>query len=106
QDQKRIFDIQYNSGRNPKPGGGAETAMEIGSIQMQMVRRGLEMKTLREEIARLEVALGVAGQSTAAPGKSAVRLGSNGGLFAGPSWTSCKWRDGPSAALHRGDRGR
>jgi len=69
QDQKRIFDIQYNSGRNPKPGGGAETAMEIGSIQMQMVRRGLEMKTLREEIARLEVALGVAGQSTAAPAK-------------------------------------
>jgi len=69
QDQKRIFDIQYNSGRNPKPGGGAETAMEIGSIQMQMVRRGLEMKTLREEIARLEVALGVAGQSAAAPAK-------------------------------------
>jgi len=69
QDQKRIFDIQYNSGRNPKPGGGAETAMEIGGIQMQMVRRGMEMKTLREEIARLEVALGVAGQSTAAPAK-------------------------------------
>ena len=69
QDQKRIFDIQYNSGRNPKPGGGGETAMEIGSIQMQMVRRGLEMKTLREEIARLEVALGVAGQSAAGPAK-------------------------------------
>jgi hypothetical protein len=69
QDQKRIFDIQYNSGRNPKPGGGAETAMEIGSIQMQMVRRGQEMKTLREEIARLEVALGVAGQSAAGPAK-------------------------------------
>jgi hypothetical protein len=69
QDQKRIFDIQYNSGRNPKPGGGAETAMEIGGIQMQMVRRGQEMKTLREEIARLEAALGVAGQSAAAPAK-------------------------------------
>ena len=69
QDQKRIFDIQYNSGRNPKPGGGGETAMEIGSIQMQMVRRGLEMKTLREEIARLEAALGLSGQSVTAPQK-------------------------------------
>jgi len=69
QDQKRIFDIQYNSGRNPKPGGGAETAMEIGGIQMQMVRRGMEMKTLREEIARLEAALGLAGQSAAVPAK-------------------------------------
>ena len=69
QDQKRIFDIQYNSGRNPKPGGGGETAMEIGSIQMQMVRRGLEMKTLREEIARLEAALGLSGQPVTAPQK-------------------------------------
>jgi len=69
QDQKRIFDIQYNSGRNPKPGGGGETAMEIGSIQMQMVRRRLEMKTLREEIARLEAALGLSGQSVTAPQK-------------------------------------
>ncbi|HSR82044.1 MAG TPA: caspase domain-containing protein [Hyphomicrobiaceae bacterium] len=69
QDQKRIFDIQYNAGRNPKPGGGGETAMEIGSIQMQMVRRGLEMKTLREEIARLEAALGLSGQSATAPQK-------------------------------------
>ena len=69
QDQKRIFDIQYNSGRNPKPGGGGETAMEIGSIQMQMVRRGLEMKTLRAEIVRLEAALGLSGQPVTAPQK-------------------------------------
>jgi Caspase domain len=69
QDQKRIFDIQYNAGRNPKPGGGGETAMEIGGIQMQMVRRGLEMKTLREEIVRLEAALGLSGQSATAPQK-------------------------------------
>ena len=69
QDQKRIFDIQYSSGRNPKPGGGGEIAMEIGSIQMQMVRRRLEMKTLREEIARLEAALGLSGQSVTAPQK-------------------------------------
>src|SRR5262245_47281594 len=67
QDQKRIFDIQYNSARNPKP--GAETAMEIGSIQMQMARRGLEMKTLREEITRLEAALGLSGRPPVAPAK-------------------------------------
>ena len=69
QDQKRIFDIQYNSARNPKPGSGAETAMEIGSIQMQIARRGQEMKSLREEIARLEAALGLAGVPAAAPAK-------------------------------------
>jgi hypothetical protein len=43
--------------------------MEIGNIQMQMVRRGLEMKTLREEIARLEGALGLSAQSVTAPAK-------------------------------------
>jgi len=69
QDQKKIFDIQYNSVRNPKPGSGAETAMEIGSIQMQIARRGQEMKTLRGEIARLEAALGLAGVPPTAPAK-------------------------------------
>jgi Caspase domain len=66
QDQKKIFDIQYSSSRNPAPGSGANTAMEIGGIQMQMARRGQEMKTLREQIAKLEADLGLA---TAAPGK-------------------------------------
>jgi len=67
QDQKKIFDIQYNSARNPKP--GAETAMEIGAIQIQMSRRGLEMKTLREEIGRLEGVLGLAGVGPTQPAK-------------------------------------
>ena len=31
QDQKKIFDIQYNSSRNTAPGAGANTAMEIGA---------------------------------------------------------------------------
>src|SRR5262249_17024120 len=35
QDQKRIFDIQYNSGRNPKPGGGAGEAVEEGRRPVQ-----------------------------------------------------------------------
>src|SRR5882724_4861247 len=42
QDQKKIFDIQYNSSRNPTPGSGANTSMEIGGIHMQMARRGQE----------------------------------------------------------------
>jgi hypothetical protein len=67
QDQKRIFDIQYSAQRHQKP--GAETAMEIGSIQIEMTRRGQEMKTLREEIARLEAALGLSAASPIAPGK-------------------------------------
>ena len=60
QDQKKIFDIQYNSSRNTAPGAGAETSMQIGGIQMQMARRGQEMKTLREQIAKLEADLGLA----------------------------------------------
>ena len=66
QDQKKIFDIQYNSSRNSAPGAGAETAMEIGGIQMQMARRGQEMKTLREQIAKLEAELGLAPPTPAA----------------------------------------
>jgi caspase domain-containing protein len=69
QDQKKIFDIQYNSSRNPAPGSGADTAMQIGSIQTQMARRGQEMKTLREQIAKLEADLGLAPQPAGAPAK-------------------------------------
>ena len=68
QDQKKIFDIQYNHAPIA-PGSGAETSMQIGGIQMQMARRGQEMKALREQIAKLEADLGLAGQSTATPGK-------------------------------------
>jgi hypothetical protein len=69
QDQKKIFDIQYSSSRNPAPGSGADTAMQIGGIQMQMVRRGQEMKTLREQIAKLEADLGLAQPAAGVPGK-------------------------------------
>ncbi len=58
-DQKRIFDTQYNYSRNPG-NSGANLSMEIGGIQMQMSRRGQEMKTLREQIAKLEGELGLA----------------------------------------------
>jgi uncharacterized caspase-like protein len=69
QDQKKIFDIQYNSSRNTAPGSGANTSMEIGAIQMQMARRGQEMKSLREQIAKLETDLGLASQPTGAAAK-------------------------------------
>ncbi len=59
-DQKRIFDMQYNSGRKPGAPTGSELSFEIGGVQMQMARRGQEMKRLREEITRLEGDLGLA----------------------------------------------
>jgi uncharacterized caspase-like protein len=69
QDQKKIFDIQYSSSRNPTPGSGANTSMEIGAIQMQMARRGQEMKSLREQITKLEMDLGLAPQPAGAAAK-------------------------------------
>jgi len=59
-DQKRIFEMQYSSGRKPGAPSGAELSMEIGAIQMQIGRRGVEMRSLREQIAKLEGELGLA----------------------------------------------
>jgi uncharacterized caspase-like protein len=59
-DQKRIFDMQYNSGRKPGAPSGAELSFEIGAIQMQIGRRSGEMKALREQITKLEGELGLA----------------------------------------------
>ncbi len=59
-DQKRIFDLQYSSGRKPGAPSGAELSMEIGAIQMQIGRRSVEMRSLREQIAKLEGELGLA----------------------------------------------
>ena len=47
--------------------------MQIGGIQMQMARRGQEMKTLREQIAKLEADLGLRNQRPARPASSSVR---------------------------------
>ena len=43
--------------------------MQIGGIQTQMARRGQEMKTLREQIAKLEADLGLAQPAAGAPSK-------------------------------------
>ena len=62
QDQKRIFQIQYDNSRRSDASSGSNLAMEIGSIQMQMARRGQEQRSLREQIGKLETELGVAPQ--------------------------------------------
>lgn len=66
QDQKLIFDTQYNQGRAGNAKSGGDLAMEIGAIQMRMVRRGQEQKTLRERIAQLEAVLGLPPSTPAA----------------------------------------
>jgi hypothetical protein len=63
QDQRRLIDIQYSTSRTSDGTSGGNLAMEIGAIQTQMARRGQEQRQLREEIAKLEVALGLPPQS-------------------------------------------
>ena len=59
QDQQRIFDTyNHHPGQNES---GADLSMEIGSIQMQMARRGQEKKALQEQIAKLSQELGLTG---------------------------------------------
>ena len=55
-DQQRIFDTSRTADPNTRN-------QAIGKIQMQMVRRGQERKTLAEEVAKLEALLGVAGKN-------------------------------------------
>jgi hypothetical protein len=63
-DQQKIFDKQYETGGNEDASARTNLAMEIGKIQMQMVRRGQEQKKLREQISTLETKLGLPPQST------------------------------------------
>lgn len=59
QDQQRIFDT-YNQHRpGDQPDSRHNLSLEIGSIQMQMGRRGQEKKALEEQIAKLSAGLGL-----------------------------------------------
>jgi len=58
-DQQRIFDKQFETGSTEDTTSRNNAAMAIGKIQMQMVRRGMEQKKLREEITALEGKLGM-----------------------------------------------
>jgi|JRHI01.1.fsa_nt_gi uncharacterized caspase-like protein len=64
-DQQKIFDKQYETGSSEDTTSRNNSAMEIGKIQMQMVRRGQEQKKLRDEIATLEQKLGLPAQPAA-----------------------------------------
>ena len=61
-DQQKIFDKQYDEGGAESTTSRNNLSMEIGKIQMQMVRRGQEQKKLREEITALEGKLGLPAQ--------------------------------------------
>ena len=61
-DQQRIFDTHRKYGPSSDPAARASLNREVGEIQMQMARRGQEMKGLREEIAKVELEAGVAPQ--------------------------------------------
>ena len=58
-DQQKIFDRQYETGSSGDVDSRRTLSMEIGKIQMQMVRRGEEQKKLREKITALEGKLGI-----------------------------------------------
>ena len=63
-DQQKIFDKQYETGSTGDTDSRRNLSMEIGKIQMQMVRRGEQQKKLREQITTLEGKLGIAAEKT------------------------------------------
>ena len=63
-DQQKIFDKQYETAAPVTPTPRDNLSMEIGKIQMQMVRRDQEQKKLREQITTLEGKLGIPPEKT------------------------------------------
>jgi uncharacterized caspase-like protein len=63
-DQQKIFDRQYETGSSGDADSRRTLSMEIGKIQMQMVRRGQEQKKLQEQITTLEGKLGIPAEKT------------------------------------------
>jgi hypothetical protein len=59
-DQQRIFDAYRTHAGATDDKSRAALNREVGNIQMQMTRRGLELKTLKDEMAELEAARGTA----------------------------------------------
>jgi hypothetical protein len=58
-DQQRIFETHRKYPASD-PASRASANREVGAIQLQMVRRGQEQKTLREQIGKLEAEVGLA----------------------------------------------
>ncbi len=63
-DQQAIFDKQYDTGGSADATARNNLAMEIGKIQMRMVKRNGEQKKLSEEISALEGKLGIPAQKS------------------------------------------
>ena len=59
-DQQAIFDKQYETGSTGDVDSRRTLSLEIGKVQMRMVRRNQEQEKLRGEIADLEAKLGIA----------------------------------------------
>lgn len=59
EDQQRIFDAYNRKGPANDPDARTNLSMEIGGIQMAMTRKGLEKKSLQEQIAKLSGELGM-----------------------------------------------
>lgn len=59
-DQQTIFDRQYETGSSGDADSRRTLSMEIGKIQIRMVRRNQEQEKLRGEISSLESKLGIA----------------------------------------------
>ncbi len=53
EDQQRIFDAYNRKAPANEPDARTNLSMEIGGIQMAMTRKGLEKKSLQEQIAKL-----------------------------------------------------
>ena len=55
---------RYETGSSGDADSRRNLSMEIGKIQMRMVRRGQEQKNLREQITTLEGKLGIPAEKT------------------------------------------
>lgn len=68
-DQQAIFDKQYETGSTGDADSRRNLSMEIGKIQMRMVRRNQEQEKLRGEITSLEAKLGIVAKKADSEGK-------------------------------------
>jgi hypothetical protein len=68
-DQQKIFETYRKHGPASDPAARAALNREVGSIQMQMARRGQEQQKLREQIARLEAEVGATTTGSVEKGK-------------------------------------
>ena len=73
QDQQRIFDTYRKVGASSDPAARNAVNREVGSIQMEMARRGQEIRKLREQIGGLEVELGLAEKPAEEPAEEVAK---------------------------------